>query len=117
MYYNRVIPYEFAQIIMVGGSLHWLVDYVKEHNELKQEVSRQRVSTGIWRFPEKVRFTIDAVHTSGHAAVSDILRVITELEPKQIILMHTMSPGAFAGRKTLFWEKTANHSTSEYRAV
>jgi hypothetical protein len=47
MYYNRVIPYEFAQIIMVGGSLHWLVDYVKEHNELKQEVSRQRVSTGI----------------------------------------------------------------------
>lgn len=42
-------------------------------------------------------FTIDVPHTSGHATVSDILRVITDLEPKQIIPVHTMVPYSFVG--------------------
>ena len=42
-------------------------------------------------------FKIDILHTSGHATVSDIHRVITELEPKQIVPIHTMSPDSFIG--------------------
>lgn len=42
-------------------------------------------------------FIVDVLHTSGHATVSDIRRVITELEPKQIIPIHTMAPDSFIG--------------------
>ena len=42
-------------------------------------------------------FTADILHTSGHATVSDIFRVITGLEPKQIIPIHTMAPDLFIG--------------------
>lgn len=42
-------------------------------------------------------FTTDVLHTSGHATTSDILRVITELEPKQIIPIHTIAPYSFIG--------------------
>lgn len=42
-------------------------------------------------------FTSDELHTSGHACVSDIQRVITELDPKQIIPIHTMTPDSFLG--------------------
>ncbi len=43
----------------------------------------------------KSRFSIHELHTSGHATVSDIQKVMTELEPKQIIPIHTMVPDAF----------------------
>ena len=42
-------------------------------------------------------FVADVLHTSGHATVSDIRRLITGLEPKQIIPIHTMSPDSFIG--------------------
>lgn len=42
-------------------------------------------------------FIIDVLHTSGHATPSEILRIITELEPKQVIPIHTMVPDAFIG--------------------
>jgi ribonuclease J len=42
-------------------------------------------------------FSSYVLHTSGHAAVSDIRRVISELKPKQIIPIHTMSPNSFIG--------------------
>ena len=42
-------------------------------------------------------FTTDELHTSGHASVFDIRRVITELKPKQIIPIHTMTPDSFIG--------------------
>jgi len=45
----------------------------------------------------RVGFTADVLHTSGHATISDIRRVITELEPKQIIPIHTMTPDSFIG--------------------
>lgn len=45
----------------------------------------------------KSGFMIDKLHTSGHATVSDIKRVITGLEPKQIIPIHTMAPDLFIG--------------------
>ena len=48
-------------------------------------------------FLNRKGFKIDMLHTSGHATVSDIHRVITELEPKQIIPIHTMSPDSFTG--------------------
>ena len=35
------------------------------------------------------------LHTSGHAKVSDIQRMINELQPKKIVPIHTMSPGVF----------------------
>ncbi len=43
----------------------------------------------------KSGFTIVELHTSGHATVSDIQKVMAELEPKQIIPIHTMVPDAF----------------------
>ncbi len=42
-------------------------------------------------------FTADVLHTSGHATVTDIRRVITVLEPKQVIPIHTMVPDSFIG--------------------
>lgn len=42
-------------------------------------------------------FTADVLHTSGHATVTDIRRVIAELEPKQVIPIHTMAPDSFIG--------------------
>lgn len=44
---------------------------------------------------KKAGFQAQALHTSGHASVPDIRRVMTELTPKQIIPIHTMTPAAF----------------------
>lgn len=40
-------------------------------------------------------FVANELHTSGHATVSDIRRVMEELKPKQIIPIHTMIPDSF----------------------
>lgn len=40
-------------------------------------------------------FTAKALHTSGHASVSDIKRLIAGLDPKKVIPIHTMIPNAF----------------------
>ena len=45
----------------------------------------------------KSGFTIDVLHTSGHATVPDVKKVIMGLEPKQIIPIHTMAPDLFIG--------------------
>ena len=47
-------------------------------------------------------FELKALHTSGHASVEDIKRVIEGLDPKKIIPIHTMMPGVFRD----FWDKT-----------
>jgi ribonuclease J len=49
---------------------------------------------------DRVGFMKDVLHTSGHASISDIQRVITELDPKQIIPIHTMVPNSFIGLST-----------------
>ncbi|MCL2147013.1 MAG: hypothetical protein FWH52_04305 [Synergistaceae bacterium] len=36
-----------------------------------------------------------SLHTSGHARVSDIQRLIDGLQPKRIVPIHTMQPDAF----------------------
>lgn len=40
-------------------------------------------------------FKLMTLHTSGHASVSDIKKLITELDPKKVIPIHTMAPNAF----------------------
>jgi len=40
-------------------------------------------------------FAAEEIHTSGHASISDIQKVISGLEPKQIIPIHTMEPNEF----------------------
>lgn len=40
-------------------------------------------------------FTLDSLHTSGHASLEDIRRVIFGLSPKQIVPIHTMVPEMF----------------------
>ena len=40
-------------------------------------------------------FGLRSLHTSGHAAAEDIQRMIGELDPKQVIPIHTMFPEAF----------------------
>ena len=47
------------------------------------------------QYLQKSGFRLIALHTSGHASVSDIKRLITGLNPKKIIPIHTMTPGAF----------------------
>ena len=40
-------------------------------------------------------FLIKSLHTSGHASVYDIRRVIMDINPKKIVPIHTMTPDAF----------------------
>jgi ribonuclease J len=40
-------------------------------------------------------FNCTFLHTSGHATVSDIRRLIDGLNPKKIVPIHTMQPNAF----------------------
>lgn len=47
------------------------------------------------QYLKSVGFALMEIHTSGHASVSDIKRLITELNPKKIIPIHTMNPNAF----------------------
>jgi ribonuclease J len=50
------------------------------------------------KFEESLRengFDLQALHTSGHAAVEDIQNMISELDPKQVIPIHTLFPEAF----------------------
>ena len=46
---------------------------------------------------EKAGFSLEALHTSGHATVHDIRRVINGLAPQQLIPIHTMHPDSFRG--------------------
>ena len=45
---------------------------------------------------QKAGFEIKSLHTSGHASVADIQRVMVDLKPKKIIPIHTMKPDAFS---------------------
>ena len=47
------------------------------------------------KYLKSVGFTLKALHTSGHASVSDIKRLIIGLDPNRIIPIHTMTPDAF----------------------
>jgi ribonuclease J len=40
-------------------------------------------------------FSSEASHTSGHASVADIKRVINGLDPQKLVPIHTMQPDAF----------------------
>jgi len=42
-------------------------------------------------------FELKAKHTSGHATVGDIKRVMNGLNPKKIVPIHTMQPNVFKG--------------------
>jgi ribonuclease J len=44
---------------------------------------------------ENAGFSLEALHTSGHATVVDIRRVIDGLNPRRLIPIHTMHPAAF----------------------
>ena len=41
-------------------------------------------------------FSTAALHTSGHASVEDLKRLISGINPKRVIPIHTMIPGAFS---------------------
>ena len=59
---------------------------------------------------KQVGFAGCELHTSGHATVGDIRRVITELAPKQIIPIHTMLPEAFRNLTDRIYLKTDGES-------
>ncbi len=44
---------------------------------------------------EDASFSLETLHTSGHASVVDIRRVIEGLDPQKLIPIHTMHPNAF----------------------
>ncbi|MFY9189396.1 MAG: MBL fold metallo-hydrolase [bacterium] len=41
-------------------------------------------------------FVMHQLHTSGHASIADIIKLITKLDPKKVVPIHTMVPDAFA---------------------
>jgi ribonuclease J len=45
---------------------------------------------------QNVGFEAISLHTSGHASVFDINRVMADINPKKIVPIHTMMPDAFA---------------------
>jgi ribonuclease J len=47
------------------------------------------------QYLDGIGFNFIALHTSGHAAVSDIENMINKLNPREIVPIHTMAPGAF----------------------
>ena len=47
------------------------------------------------KYLENKGFSLETLHTSGHAEIADIKRVIKGLNPKKIIPIHTMHPDAF----------------------
>lgn len=47
------------------------------------------------KYLKSVGFASKSLHTSGHASVSDVKRLITGLDPKIVIPIHTMTPNAF----------------------
>lgn len=49
------------------------------------------------KYLKNERFSLELLHTSGHAAIIDIKRVINGLNPRKIIPIHTMDPDAFLG--------------------
>ena len=44
---------------------------------------------------KKAGFSLETSHTSGHASVADIKRVISGLDPQKLVPIHTMQPDAF----------------------
>ena len=46
---------------------------------------------------KKVGFSLEALHTSGHATIPDLRRVIDGLDPQRLVPIHTMHPDAFRG--------------------
>jgi len=48
----------------------------------------------------KAGFSLESLHTSGHATIADIKRVINGLDPKKLIPIHTMHPDAFGDFST-----------------
>ena len=44
---------------------------------------------------ENTGFSLEALHTSGHATVAAIRRVINGLDPQQLVPIHTMHPDSF----------------------
>ena len=49
------------------------------------------------KYLQSIGFKLMALHTSGHATINNIQRLIAKLEPKKIIPIHTMKPDLFVG--------------------
>ena len=57
---------------------------------------RDRASQQIFeKALENAGFSLEMLHTSGHATVVDIRRVIDGLDPQKLVPIHTMDPDAF----------------------
>lgn len=52
-------------------------------------------------FLAKAGFKTKKIHTSGHAKISDIKKVVVGLKPKRIVPIHTIKPDLF---KEIFGE-------------
>jgi len=47
------------------------------------------------KYLESAGFSLEMLHTSGHATVADIRRVINGLDPQKLVPIHTMHPDMF----------------------
>jgi ribonuclease J len=45
---------------------------------------------------EQAGFAMQFLHTSGHASIADIEKLIIKLQPKKVVPIHTMAPDSFA---------------------
>ena len=57
----------------------------------RDEAYQQAFETSL----NKAGFSLEALHTSGHATIADIRRVINGLDPQKLVPIHTMHPDAF----------------------
>ena len=55
-YGNKLIP-EYANHLKTGGSLHWMIDYVKNHDDLVLQCSSERIT--IYRGNEELNFNLN----------------------------------------------------------
>ena len=47
------------------------------------------------KYLEEAGFSTESLHTSGHAGINDIQRIINEVNPKKVIPIHTLYPEKF----------------------
>jgi ribonuclease J len=71
---------------LVNGRLIW---------SMWEGYRADRPQIALERFLEERGFTVESLHTSGHASVQDLQRVISALDPVRVVPIHGTTPEGF----------------------
>lgn len=78
--------FDLAKCSLLGGTFIYSMWQGYRESEYQQKFEANLT---------KANFTTNFLHTSGHASIEDIQRVMTGLNPQKIIPIHTMYPDDF----------------------